>query len=240
VAHQASNVPFPVPALQFSQLGRGLQAAYQMSEALEVKLPAEFIGTAGVFLHNYTGVAQLSNNCVSSTDTACVLQTVDGRAVGAELLVRRALTRRLTGWLSYTLSRAERDNFFGATGTWGHQLSEFDRTHVVNLVGAFDLGKGWRAGARFVAYSGRPYSTTSSDGPPDSRMPPFFRVDLRLEKRWTLRWGTIAVVAEWLNALLRKEDIGVTCATTTSGVERCVPEEIGPITIPSLGVEATF
>jgi hypothetical protein len=35
MAHQPSNVPLPIPALSFSQLGRGLQTAYQASEGVE-------------------------------------------------------------------------------------------------------------------------------------------------------------------------------------------------------------
>src|ERR1019366_3263309 len=62
-AHQPSNVPLPIPALSFSQLGRGLQTAYQASEGIEAKLPWGFTSTATVFLNDFTGLAQLTNNC---------------------------------------------------------------------------------------------------------------------------------------------------------------------------------
>src|SRR5262249_41948013 len=55
VAHQASNVPLPSPGLQFSQLTRGLQTAYQYSAGAELKLPLDFMATADFFLHDYTG-----------------------------------------------------------------------------------------------------------------------------------------------------------------------------------------
>ena len=118
-------------------------------------------------------------------------------------------------------------------------MSEFDRTHVVNLIGAYDLGRGWRAGARVVAYSGWAYSTTTIDGPPNARMPPFYRLDLRLEKKWVKPWGHVSFIAEWLNVLLRKEDIGVTSENCPAGQAYC-PQEIGPSTVPSLGVEVGF
>ncbi len=238
MAHQPSNIPLPIPALSFSQLGRGLQTAYQASEGVEVKLPWAFTSTATVFGNDFSGLAQLTNDCALEAQAACAATTVHGRSYGVELLVRRTLTERLSGWLSYTLSRSDRDSFDGTTGRWGHRLSEVDRPHVANLVATYELGAHWYAGGRFVAYSGSPYTTASPDGTPNARTPPFFRLDLRLEKRWMRSWGRISFVAEWLNVLLQKEDLGLTCDSASTAP--CSPELIGPITIPSLGVEASF
>jgi TonB-dependent Receptor Plug Domain/Gram-negative bacterial TonB protein C-terminal len=238
MAHQASNIPLPIPALSFSQLGRGLQTAYQFSEGIEAKLPWKFTATATTFLNDFAGLAQLSNDCPSGSSISCLATTVHGRSYGIELLVRRNLTQRLSGWLSYTFSRSERESFDGTTGLWGQRLSEFDRPHVANLVVAYDLGAHWRAGGRLVAYSGTPYATGSLDGTPNARTPPFFRLDLRVEKRWPKKWGHIALIAEWLNVLLQKETLGLTC--DSAGTVACTPAVIGPITIPSLGLEVGF
>ena len=238
MAHQPSNIPLPIPALSFSQLGRGLQTAYQASEGVEAKLAWGFVSTATVFSNAFTGLAQLSNNCPPNAPPSCAATTVPGRSYGVEILVRRTLTERLSGWLSYTLSRSERDSFDGTLGTWAHQLSEFDRPEVANLIVAYDLGSGWRAGGRLVAYSGTPYATGSLDGTPNARTPPFFRLDLRLEKRWKMKWGHVSFIAEWLNVLLQKEQLGLTCDSAGAGA--CTPATIGPITIPSLGLEAAF
>jgi hypothetical protein len=75
------------------------------------------------------------------------------------------------------------------------------------------------------------------DGPPGLTQPPrttdverepsFYRLDLRLEKRWNItRTAWISFVMEMLNATFHKETIGDT--------------EIGPVTIPSIGVEGGF
>jgi outer membrane receptor protein involved in Fe transport len=231
VAHQASNIPLPSPGLQFSQLARGLQSSFQYSAGAEVQLPLKFTATLDAFLHDYTGIADLYESCPAG-EASC---TFAGRAVGMELLIRRRLTERLTGWLSYTLSDSERDAFF--QGRWIRRPSEFDRPHVVNLVLAADLGKRWRAGARLMAYSGLPYSTfTGIEGPPNAREPPFVRLDLRLEKKWQALGGTLSLVFEWLNALLSKESFGTQCP----GIGQCQPETIGPITFPSVGVEEVW
>lgn len=59
------------------------------------------------------------------------------------------------------------------------------------------------------------------------REPLFYRIDLRLEKRWVLgKAAWIAFVAEVMNVTLNTETL--------------LGEEFGPVTIPSLGVEGGF
>jgi hypothetical protein len=55
----------------------------------------------------------------------------------------------------------------------------------------------------------------------------FYRLDVRLEKRWQLgQRAWISFVFEFMNVTLHKETFG--------------DREIGPISIPSIGVEAGF
>jgi len=110
----------------------------------------------------------------------------------------RKLTKRFGGYLAYTLSRSTREV--------GRErfLSAFDRTHVGNVAAAYDLGRLWRVGGRFTLYTGTPVVPPGGNAlipPPRSlspdRDPMFYRLDLRLEKRWNLSkrvW--IAFVAE--------------------------------------------
>jgi hypothetical protein len=151
-----------------------------------------------------------------------------GEAYGLEVFLKRRLTSRLGGFVSYTLSRSVRR--YGGR----EYIATFDRTHVLNTALAFDLGRNWRAGTRFTFYTGLPKPPDPTD--PSDRLPSFMRVDLRLEKRWQLK-GTwwISAVAEWLNATLSKEAVATQC--TLAG---CTAQMIGPITIPSLGVEGGF
>jgi hypothetical protein len=180
-------------------------------------------------------------------------QPTHGQAYGLELLVRRPLTKRLSGWLSYTLSRSTRQaHFITPTGNdaIAEVASEFDRTHVFNAIIGYDLGRHWRVGGRLVFYTGTPYS--QRDGsiaiPPYNayRTPAFHRIDFRLEKRWRLGSnGSLAFVLEGQNVTLRKEvsSLGMECDSQPSGgvdVTTCKHSEIGPLTIPSVGVEAFF
>jgi len=143
--------------------------------------------------------------------------------------LKRRLTSRIGGFLSYTLSRSTR-SFENR-----RYIASFDRTHVANGAIIYALGRRWRVGTRLVFYTGLPKATDPTD-PDSTRLPPFFRVDLRLEKRWQLsEKAWISFVAEWLNATLTKEAVTTTC--TLSG---CEAETIGPVTIPSIGVEGGF
>jgi hypothetical protein len=108
---------------------------------------------------------------------------------------------------------------------------------VLNLAAAYDLGRGWRAGVRAVYYTGIPakvgYVAAAREPP---RTPPFYRFDWRLEKRWTIGPATSwALVAEVLNTTLHKEIARESC-----NAYYCKQEPIGPVTVPSIGVEATF
>ncbi len=70
-----------------------------------------------------------------------------------------------------------------------------------------------------------------------SRTSPFWRLDWRLEKRWYMdtpnTWW--AFVVEVLNTALQPEPIEGSC-----NAFGCTEEVLGPITVPSLGVEAKF
>lgn len=151
-----------------------------------------------------------------------------GSSYGLELYLKKKLTSRIGGFVSYTLSRSTR--------SYGRDtfIASFDRTHVANAALAFDLGWHLRAGTRVVFYTGLPKAAAARDT--GTRLPPFFRVDLRLERRWDFRRGRwLSIVAEWMNATLSKEAISTNCT-----LQGCESQTIGPVTIPSLGVEGGF
>jgi len=165
-----------------------------------------------------------SNNTISALEAR-----TNGEAYGLELFFKRRLTSRVGGFVSYTLSRSIR--------TFGNQqfVATFDRTHVLNAAIAYNLGRNWRAGTRATFYTGLPKAPDPTD-PSSTRLPPFFKLDLRLEKRWQLGpRAYLSFVAEWMNATLSKEAISTTCT-----LQGCQTQTIGPITIPSLGIEGGF
>jgi hypothetical protein len=269
MAHQPAAFVVPIPGVNFVEPHPVLQTAIQMSEGVTVALPGDITVQTTGFLHTYLDLTDLTATCPSVFEAGvllgyapgimnslCLAQPVRGRAFGGELMVRRSITRRLSGWLSYTLSRSTREApvpgtspALGTSGPLVTTLASFDRTHVVNVVVSYDLGSSWQAGGRFVAYTGLPYTATREGVPVapynGERMPPFYRVDLRLEKRWRLsRGGTIALVFEGMNVTLEKEVLGVHCdpslGQSSNGLDRCTFQTLGPVSVPSVGVEGFF
>jgi len=227
VAHQPPSFALPLPGRRPATLEDGLQTSLQTSAGAEVDLGAGTLLTGTVF---YNTFLNMTDGLATTRDGPPDAQPVErslGSALGFELFVRRRLTRRLGGFLSYTLSRSMR--------SVGRERfpSAFDRTHVANAAVAYDLGRAWRAGTRLVFYTGAPElpEQTGLIGAPRTANPdrgrPFFRLDLRLEKRWQLGSASwISFVTEVMNTTLSRETFG--------------DVELGPITIPSIGVELGF
>jgi TonB family protein len=279
MAHQypglrVGNIPaafVSVPGFPFGD--RQLQTAMQGSQGFEVALPADVTFTATGFYSMWWGLTDLSASCFQlepalrppppPSDTPTIIappyvcpnnEPVRGQAYGVELMLRRSFSKRLSGWLSYTLSRATRQAHFlttGGTDNLATVANDFDRTHVLNAVVGYDLGRRWRVGSRLLFYTGTPYSKLdgSLPVPPYNayRNPAFYRVDFRLEKSWRLgKSGSIAFVLEGQNVTLRKEvtNLGRDCQgdPTDDGSQTttCKESKIGPLTIPSVGVEAFF
>lgn len=227
ISHQPPAFVIPLPGRTPAGLKGGLQEAVQTSAGVELQLGA---GTKATVTGFYNAFFNMTDAFASNNDgppDASDDPRSLGSAMGLELYLHRDLTQRLGGFLSYTLSRSTR--------SIGRERfpSTFDRTHVLNAALAYNLGRNWRAGTRLVFYTGTPNVADSngliaelrSEHP--ARSDPFYRIDVRLEKRWNLRGARwISFVAEIMNATLSKESFGDT--------------EIGPLTIPSIGAEAGF
>jgi len=74
-----------------------------------------------------------------------------GRAYGIEWLLRKK-TGRLTGWLSYTLSKTEKKINGINNDRWYNARQ--DRTHDVAIVGTYQLSRKWTVSATWVFYTG--------------------------------------------------------------------------------------
>ena len=214
----------------------GLQRSFQSSAGVEADLPLDIEGKV-VFFRN--AFFDMTDAFGTSTFTDLVTpenfsQRSIGRSMGMEVSARRRMTKRVGGFVSYTLSESER-----TVGKYRF-LSGTNRTHVLNAALGVDIGYGFRAGARFVFYTGYPdirrgADTRSPRYDTGNELPPFFRLDGRVEKRWSLgktRW--ISAVIEMQNTTLSTETLGIRCNET------CEPVEIGPVSIPSIGVEGGF
>lgn len=224
VANQPPSFIVPVPGLAVASLRGGLQRSIQVASGVEVDLPLSI--TASVT--GYTGVYLNMTDAIGANQDLQEEERIprsQGSSKGIEVYVRRSLTERLGGFVSYTFSRTTRsvgrDRF----------LALFDRPHVLHTAFGYNFGRGWVTGLRFSVYSGTPNAESSEALPEPFRVPPrdpvFYRVDFRTEKKWSVSdTGWISFVIEMVNATLNRETLG--------------GEKIGPVFIPSIGLEGGF
>ena len=148
-----------------------------------------------------------------------------GRAYGAEFYIRKT-TGNLTGWISYTLSRSERQ----VNGINNNNCFpvRFDRLHNLYVVMTYKFNEKWEASANFVFSSGTPttfYSNQynvqgyiipdiSSNARNNVRNPNYHRLDLsaiyhiKKHKRWESEW-----VFSVYNAYNRRNPFSIYFAT---------------------------
>lgn len=138
----------------------------------------------------------------------------EGRAYGMEVLLRHDPKDGFFGWIAYTLSRSERKNI--NTGEW--DIYESDQTHILALIGGYELPRGFNVSARYRLVSGFPYTPVDaavydSDsnnyepvyGKPNSaREVPFSQLDVRGEKTWVYDYWKLTAYLDILNVTNRR------------------------------------
>jgi hypothetical protein len=107
------------------------------------------------------GADILANNNIEQ-----VILNGKARSYGLELLLRKN-TGNFTGWVSYTLSRAEQktpgrtpEEPGIANGDW--YLSGYDKLHNLNIVGSYEYNPKWSFNANFSLQSGQPVTYANS------------------------------------------------------------------------------
>jgi hypothetical protein len=147
----------------------------------------------------------------------------DGRAYGAEFYVKKN-QGPLTGWVSYTLSRSERQINGINAGQW--YPNKYDKPHNLSVVAMYTVSKrltisgnfAYSSGvtttfpnARFV-YDGLVVPVVSGDARNNFRVPAYHRLDLgatlknrqRPDRRWQSEW-----VFSVYNAYSRRNAYGI-------------------------------
>ncbi len=169
-----------------------------------------------------------------------------GYTVGAEILLRHEISEYFYGWVAYTLSRTvvdldENDSSF--------DLTDFDQTHILTLVGSTNLPWGFTFGGRFRVVSGNlqrfplgsvhDLDTTDYLGLGNStreRLPYFHQLDLRLDRKFVFEQFSATAYLDVLNVYNQANVEGV--------VSDYRDREVQPIPslpfIPVFGLSAEF
>lgn len=82
---------------------------------------------------------------------------------------------------------------------------DFDRTHLLNVIAAVSLPRGWDLGLRGLVQSGRPVS--SPTGHNDRRLDTMVRLDVRVDKRAVWRDWTLDFYVDVANATVSPEPV---------------------------------
>ncbi|MFC1610611.1 TonB family protein [Myxococcota bacterium] len=219
--HQPPRFLVPIPGFEEIALDRGLLASAQVSVGIEAPLRADFTLDAQAYFQHMDPI--LFDLTYSSDwqnpeemDDSGLFEERVGRSYGLEVLIKHHGRGALFGWLSYTLSWSDRE----MAGEW--VPFDFDRRHMLHLVAGVSLPRNWDVAVRLQLQSGRP--VPSAEGFNRGRTDPFYRVDIRIDKR--------AVWNEWLL------DFYIDIINTTLSPERleATPSSGLRYTLPTLGV----
>lgn len=179
------------------------------------------------------GYAKQLDQLVTRATTGEYTNDGTGYAVGGEVLLKYKPDERFFGWAAYTLSRSVRSD--PITGV--NELSPYDQTHVLTVVGSVRLPRGFEVGARFRLSSGNLQTPYVCD--PESvgcnptrlnsvyhapsgtyipipysddyveRLPLFHQLDIRADKTWQFKKWQLSMYLDIQNIYNRQGPEGI-------------------------------
>lgn len=144
-------------------------------------------------------------------DTAPYANDGTGRVFGVEMLLKWQ-SKRTLAWLAATVSRSDRVNRPGDK----RELFTYDQPVILNALVSYQLPKNWRLGARARFGSGNPFNPVTNRifdldergfvpvySLDTKRLPPFFSLDVRVDKEFTFRTWAFTAYLDVQNATNR-------------------------------------
>jgi len=137
-----------------------------------------------------------------------------GRIYGLEVLARHQLVDKLFGWVSYTLSKSERNDTPEDEEAW--VPFDFDQTHILVALAGYRLPRNFEVSGKFQYVTGNPYtpqasgvydldldsySSFSTGDPNSERLPPYLALDLRTSKLFTFKRWQLETFLDLLNVV---------------------------------------
>lgn len=166
-----------------------------------------------------------------------------GRAVGAELFVHKQLSEvPVFGLASVSVSRTTFDGADGRT-----RAGSFDTRAIANAVLGWRPNARWELSGKFRVATGLPTTPFVTSGPTagqqdftqwneGKRLPLFHALDLRVDRRWSLRRTQLIGYVDLQNVYGRENVSGLRWNQRTQAVERST--SIG--LLPSIGFSVEF
>jgi len=187
------------------------------SEAVHyiLELERQISQTTGI---KVAGYHKELRNLITSNQEVAYLNQGEGFARGLELFLRHRAGEKFFGWASYACSVSKRRDSPGEK----ERLYSYDQTHVATLTASYKFTPTWEVGAKWQYSTGNPYTPVIGAtimrhpvtgrllyvpiyGETNSaRLPPFHRLDIRINKSFIFNRWQIGMFLELLNAYNRK------------------------------------
>ncbi len=186
------------------------------------------------------------SNLIVSDPLQNYVNGASGKAYGVELLVKKAQTERLSGWLAVTLARSERRNDL----TGESFRFQFDQPINTTLVATYKISNEWTLSSKWNYHTGSPYTPingtngTYADGRPipnyapvnSGTLPDYHRLDLRLDRNYVYDTWKLNTYFELNNVYLRRNISGY-----NYGPNYDRKDPVYPLVIPiSFGIQGEF
>lgn len=238
--------PFGTPGLTHERAFQSsLGVSHRFTDLINVDL-------TGFYNRRFENVVSPGTTTVAESGAVTTTRAANlglGRAYGLEVMLRHEVSKNFFGWLAYTFSRSEARR---AGSTRDYELTTFDQTHILTVVGSYKLPWGFELGARFRYVTGRPktpldhrfdvwqadsnnYSGTfGATG--STRYRDFHQLDVRLDKNFVFKTWTLTAYLDVQN-VYNQQNVEATFNDYRFRTEYEVP---GIPILPVLGVKATF
>jgi outer membrane receptor for ferrienterochelin and colicin len=226
------------------------ERAIHWSAGVEYKPRAHITLDATGFYKDLTNLVSRTTATAMNSDGTVRPLTYDnagvGRAYGLEIVARHEFAHNFTGWLAYTLSRSERRD----SGAAGYRLFDFDQTHILAVLGSYQLLRNWTVGGRFRYVTGNPTTpvvgavfNASRDqydavfgAVNSSRIGAFHQLDLRVDKKWIYNGWMLNVYLDLQNVYNRENPEAI---TYNFNFRQSKPQQGLPV-LPILGIRGEF
>lgn len=271
--HAPPTVVLPLPASELLALDHGLQRALHLTTGLEWRL-ADFDFSVDAYVNPMLrtveiGLREIVEGKQSQPWRGDELAST-GVAWGAELLVRKAIGRRWSGWFSYGWQRSiRREGWmrFDAEGNAQERVVgwvpfPFEQQHVATLSGSWRFDAGWTVGSTWRFQTGRPESGVLTSQPQkwtalpdggedwrlmepseDPRLPAMLRGDLRISRRWHFDTWSLNAWLDVFNVTLAEETWFYAYATGVDSDGGPTPFKSPKgflLVLPTVGVEGSW
>lgn len=183
-----------------------------------------------------------------ANDTTDVLTNAgSGFARGIEFSLQKKFTDGIVGSASYSYSVSKRKD----ASNLPEYYFEYDRPHIVNLIGGIELSETWQLGFKFQYASGNPYTPVvgtaikngtyyAVDGAYNSsRLPDYHKLDIRIDKKFVFEKWTLTAYLDLWNVYNRENVLSYSSKVDATGVITTTPRLDFGI-LPILGLSAQF